>query len=166
MIRNKMEAGTRKGQGQGWGYKDRTLWQNCSSVPDKVEHLNKTLSLQKCKGEVAFPTSEISVVSSAVSISLPASSHLPWQGCHTNFPNAWKALTTDWAWGLTIPSSYMKGQETSCFFTLSPSVAKPYFWAYTPTPILFTVVQHSHFFLEWNQKPQSGPVSRTKETSF
>lgn len=53
-----MEAGTRMGQGQRWGYEDRTLWQNWASFLNKLEHLNKILSLQKCKGEVAFPTTE------------------------------------------------------------------------------------------------------------
>lgn len=85
-----MESGTRMGQGQGWGYEDRTLGQNWAFFLDKLEHLNKILSLQKCKGEVAFPTTEISMVSSSVaSFSLP-SPHLPWKGCHANFTNAWK----------------------------------------------------------------------------
>lgn len=44
-----------------------------------------------------------------------------------------KALSTDWSWGLTLPSSYTGGEEWSCFFILSPSVAESYFWAYTPT---------------------------------
>lgn len=162
-----MEAGTRMGQGQGWGYKNWTLWQDWSLVLDKLEHLNKTLSLQKCK--VAFLPQK-SPWSPAL-LSPFTCQHLPI--CHDRTVMQTLPMPESPQHRLTMginPSIFIHkwAGEILLLYLVSKcgQTLLLHIHTHPPTPVLFTIVQHSHFFLEGNQKPQSAPVSRTWEIPF
>lgn len=101
---------------------------------------------------------------------LAASTHLPWRcaaniplGCHASFTNTWKP-SAQTSWGLTLPSSYTKGQEGSCFFTLFPSVAEPYFWTYTHTPSPFSSELSSTHIFPWKEIRNHSLLHRADQT--
>lgn len=145
-----MEAGTRMGQGQGWGYKDRTLWQNWSLVLDKLDHIaNLSHSINVRESCLSLP--QKSPWSPALLSPFPCQ-HLPI--CHDRAVMQTLPMPESPQHRLImgIKPSYTNGQERPCFFTLSPSVAKPYFWAHTAThlPLFSSHLSSTHTF-SWKE---------------